>query len=127
MARILLMDDDADFRALLGMALSDAGHEVAYARDGQHGVDLYQDAQHEVVIVDLIMPVKNGLLAIQDLKKLAPDVKIIAFTAGERAELERAKEYGALRTIAKPFELDEMLQLVDECLNEHRGWEGVTW
>src|SRR5260370_18462125 len=78
MARILVIDDDADMRTLLEHTLQSAGHEVVLAADGREGVQQYRTQPADLVITDLYMPIQQGLETIIQLRKEYPTVCIIA-------------------------------------------------
>jgi len=78
MARILVIDDDADMRTLLEDTLRSAGHEIVLAADGREGVQQYRTQPADLVITDLYMPIQQGLETIVQLRKEYPAVRIIA-------------------------------------------------
>ena len=96
------------------------GHEVVDAPDGKLGLQLFREEGADLVITDIIMPEKAGLETIMELRKDYPGVKIIAISGGgaiePRVYLHYAKEAGAMRTLPKPFEREELLEGVRELL-----------
>jgi DNA-binding response OmpR family regulator len=114
--RILVVDDDPSIRETLRIALSKAGYEVLQARDGEEATRLWRDQGADLIITDLHMPDKNGLEVIMELRAHSPSTPIIAMSDGGRTTqiglLGDAKLLGAVRTVAKPFSLDEMLTAV---------------
>jgi CheY-like chemotaxis protein len=120
MARILLIDDDDAVRLTISTVLSNAGHTVTEARDGKEGIARYQPEAIDLVVTDLIMPEKEGLETILDLKKKYPNVKILAVSGGGRmapeAQLNIAKKFGATRVLAKPFLMKTLSATVDDLL-----------
>ena len=120
MARILIIDDDPDVRRLLKIALEKNKHAVLEAGDGVEGVRRWREAKPDLVITDLMMPGKDGLDTLFELVSLDPRVKVIAMTGGNWREavdrLHDARLFGAVRTVAKPFTLSEMLRVVGEVL-----------
>ena len=122
MARILVVDDEDDLRAVLSDLLVDAGHEVYEASNGAEALALLEQNPVEVVIADLIMPVMEGIEMIRILRKQFPELKIVAGSGRGgnfmHANLERATHVGADRSIEKPYEPAELLTLVDEMLEE---------
>jgi DNA-binding response OmpR family regulator len=119
-ARILIIDDEDQPRRMLQQVLIRAGYEVVEARDGNQGLQLFRVSQTDLIITDILMPEKEGLETIIDLRREFPAVKIIAISGGGRTGnlnfLEVAKRLGAQRTLQKPFELQEMLIAVRELL-----------
>ncbi|MES0446525.1 MAG: PAS domain S-box protein [Desulfobacterales bacterium] len=118
MAHILLIDDDAQIRTMLRQILETEGYEVVDASNGKEGIRLYREDPADLVITDIIMPEKEGIEMIMELKKDFPDVKIIAISAGGQIDAEKylrtAKMLGAKFTFAKPFERKELLDAVKE-------------
>jgi CheY-like chemotaxis protein len=80
MARILLIDDDEPVRTTLRLTLEHFGHTVIEARDGTEGLALFQHANADLVITDIVMPEKDGLEVLRELRRMHPSVKIIAIS-----------------------------------------------
>ncbi|MDJ0986413.1 MAG: response regulator [Desulfobacterales bacterium] len=122
MARILIIDDESQIRSMLRLMLERVGYEVMEAADGMEGIRQYRDNPADLIITDLIMPNKDGIGMIIELKKEFPAVKIIAMSGGgvNRPEgyLDGAKKLGATRTLTKPIDRDEMLSAVKDILKE---------
>lgn len=120
MTRILIIDDDADIRRLLKTALEKGQHEVLEAGDGIEGMRRWRQGHPDLVITDLVMPGKDGMETLFEMVSLDPRVKVIAMTGGSWREavdrLHDARLFGAVRTVAKPFTLSEMLRVVAEVL-----------
>src|SRR5690349_15882016 len=120
MARILLIDDDDLLRTALRLTLAHFGHTVIEARDGKEGMRLFPTAAADLVITDIVMPEKEGLEVLMELRKQRPPVKIIAISGGGRVSpddyLNTARQMGAARVLAKPFTNEELLATVDALL-----------
>jgi CheY-like chemotaxis protein len=118
MVRILIIDDDEDFRSMLRMALEQDSYAVEEARNGREGLQRYVIAPPDVVITDLLMPEREGLETIRALRQMNPQVKIIAISGGGRSGrlnfLPLARMFGALRTLQKPFTLQQLHDVVRE-------------
>ena len=118
MARILLVDDDEAIRGILARTLTAAGHEVEEAWNGDVALAAYRRQASDLVITDLVMPEKDGLQMIMELRRLDPAVKIIAMSGGGRTlgqaqlYLESAKLFGALHIMAKPFTAATLMKAV---------------
>lgn len=121
MTSILLVDDDDPFRTMLNEVLTDAGYQVQEASDGQQAIRLYESHPRDLVITDLVMPEKEGLEMIGELKQLNPEVKIIAISGGGRSGsgdyLKMATALGAQRVLIKPFSHREILEAVSQVLH----------
>ena len=118
MARILVIDDDADMRTLLEQTLQSAGHEVVLAADGSEGVQQYRTQPADLVITDLCMPVQPGLETIVQLRKEYASVRIIAMCGKSTAMpmLSAAQRLGAVAFLQKPFLPDQLLAEVVKAL-----------
>jgi len=120
MAHILLIDDDNLLRGLLRINLEEAGYTVTEARDGKEGLALQAQSPADLVLTDLIMPEKEGVETIIELRKKHPKVKIIAMSGGGRGSatdyLQTARKLGAARTLCKPFTDEELLAAIQEVL-----------
>jgi len=118
MSHILIIDDDDALRIVLKASLEQMGHTVVESTDGRNGVECYKDEAFDVVLTDLIMPDKEGIETILDLRKINPDVKIIAMSGGGRVGpgdyLLIARQVGAKRTLTKPFPLDDLKKAIEE-------------
>ena len=113
MARILVVDDEQNMRNALRAALEGAGHEVVDAFEGEEGLRRYREKPADVVVLDLVMPGKDGLETLEELQQEFPQVQIIAIS-GTPLYLPMAADLGATRTFAKPFSMRELLEAVEE-------------
>ena len=116
MARILLIDDDDSVRTMLCLTLAHFGHTVIEARDGKEGLELFQNANVDLLITDIVMPEKEGLEVLMELRKRHPPVKIIAISGGDY--LHMAKLMGAAKVLAKPFSSNVLIEAIDELLRD---------
>jgi DNA-binding response OmpR family regulator len=120
MARILLIDDDDAVRSMLSLTLTHFGHTVTEALNGAEGLKHFARDGTDLVITDLVMPEKEGLETIMELRRLQPQVKIIAMSGGGRNKgmdyLRPAKAMGAAITLAKPFSNERLIAAVNEVL-----------
>jgi len=121
-ARILLVDDDDAIRGMLRRMLVSAGFEVEEAANGNVALAAYGRQPSDLVITDLVMPEKDGLETITELRRLDPAVKIIVMSGGGRSlepdqlYLESARSVGALRVLSKPFSASALLKAVSDVL-----------
>jgi YesN/AraC family two-component response regulator len=120
MALILIIDDEPQIRSMLKLMLERDGHEVAEAPDGIEGIRIYRQNPTDLIITDLIMPNKDGIGMIIELKKEFPDVKIIAMSGGGLNKpdgyLKGAEKLGAACTLTKPIDRDEMLRAIKDVI-----------
>jgi len=120
MTTILLVDDDDQFRSMLAEVLRRAGYEVQPACNGSEATVIYRNHQTDLVITDLIMPEKEGLETIREIRHINPAVRIIAMSGGGRNGFEDylkvAKVFGARLVIDKPFSHAEILGAIRKAL-----------
>jgi len=120
MARLLIIDDDDQFRGMLRHMLEREGYEIVDAPNGKEGIRRYREDPADLIITDMLMPEKEGVETIMELKRDFPDVKIIAISGGGRIGPEEylyvAKKIGALQTLTKPIGREELLKAVREIL-----------
>jgi DNA-binding NtrC family response regulator len=120
MARILLIDDDADFRTRLRRTLQKAGYEVAEAGNGQEGLKQMSESLVDLVLTDIIMPDMEGVETVMHLKRTHPELKVIVMSGGGRLTsdnyLKLALKVGAFRAFGKPFEIADLLEAVEAAL-----------
>ncbi len=120
MAKILIIDDDDQFRRMLCQMMERAGYEVLDAPSGNDGIRLFQENTVDLVVTDIIMPDTEGIETIEKLKEEFPDIRIIAVSGGGRVSpktyLDAAKIIGAGRSFAKPIDQEEFLKAIRELL-----------
>jgi two-component system response regulator (stage 0 sporulation protein F) len=125
MAKILVFDDEPSILLMLKKMLEKAGHEVDIALNGNDGLELFMKNQPDLLITDIIMPHKDGLEVVLELRKKYPELKIIAISGGGRIHpegyLPTAKHFGADLIFQKPLVQKEFLQAVSLLLNESKG------
>lgn len=125
MARILIIDDEEVVRFTVRKLLEKHDHEVVEARTGIEGVSLFQANEIDLVVTDIIMPDKEGLETIREIRSLDDNVKIIAVSGGGRigpdSFLAMAERLGANKTFTKPFDMADFMAAVDRLLLTGRG------
>jgi DNA-binding response OmpR family regulator len=120
---ILVVEDDADARELIGAVLLQAGYAVEVAEDGFDALRKASRMRPDLVLSDLQMPGMHGVELIQHLRRLHADVPVILATGvPETKDLQTdADLYGAVAVMAKPVNLDELLWTIDSALACHRN------
>jgi len=120
MKTILIIDDEESLCDSLGIMFKQEGFNVLTAGDGNKGIALLKDKQVDLVVTDMIMPEKDGFEIIIELKKLLPEIPIIAVSGGQKLGplfyLKSAKQLGANYVFSKPVERDDLLATVCEAL-----------
>jgi CheY-like chemotaxis protein len=118
MTRVLIADDDPDVRETLRKVLVKHGYQVDVAADGQALLALHRKQPADVLLIDIYMPGVDGLEAMIRLESEFPAAKIIAISGGGFRDgadvLTMATRLGAVRTVAKPFTVDEVVRAVRE-------------
>ena len=127
---ILIIDDEQLIRLQIRSALELEGFTVREAANGNEGLARIAEATPDVVITDILMPDKEGIETILELRRTHPKIRIIAISGGGRTGnkdfLRTAKHLGADRTLAKPFGLAELLRLVHEVLADANSGKGAA-
>jgi CheY-like chemotaxis protein len=120
MARILVIDDDADVRSVIRRTLESDGHEVVDAPDGKAGMKLFRKHPADLVVTDLFMPEQEGLETIRELRRSFTGTPVLVVTGsapGGRFDFrDHATLLGAGAVVSKPFTRDELLDAVHSLL-----------
>ena len=120
--QILVIDDEEGVRDMLRDMLEDAGYKVITAGEGSTGLTMMENHGADLVITDILMPDKEGIATIVELRRRDPQVKIIAMSGGGRTGnldfLKTAEKTGAAATLAKPFTMQRLLKTVHEVLGD---------
>jgi CheY-like chemotaxis protein len=120
MERILIIDDEPQIRSMIRLMLERAGYTVLEASDGVEGIRCYRQTPADLIITDLIMPNQDGIGMMLELKKEFSSTKIIAMSGGglNRPEgyLQGAQKLGAVCTLSKPINRQELLRAVKDAL-----------
>jgi CheY-like chemotaxis protein len=124
MAKILVLDDEPSILFMIKKMLEKAGHEVSVALNGKEGMVLFEKNRPDLLITDIIMPEKEGLETIFELRRKYPELKIIAISGGGRISpegyLPGAKLLGANMVFQKPLVQKDFMEAVSSLLNESR-------
>ena len=119
MALVLVIDDELLMRRMVQRVLAADGHTVLEAEDGRIGLELLRTHQPAIVITDILMPEKEGLETIQEIRKTNSSIKILAMSGGASYDapiLRWAERLGADAILRKPFHTDELLEAVSGLL-----------
>lgn len=118
-AHILLIEDESLVANTIEVMLIKAGHTVTMAADGEIGLRKFDEAPADLVITDIIMPQKEGIATIRELRERS-DVPIIAISGGGRTKnydfLLMAQKLGATSFLRKPFSSADLISMVERCL-----------
>jgi len=120
MARILVVDDEEDMRSMLTQMLERVGHTVVTANNGEEAIEAFAAQPPDLLLIDILMPKKGGLVAISEIRKKNPEAPILAMSGGGRDGklnfLSTAQTFPGVRTVRKPFRRQQLLALVGEML-----------
>jgi DNA-binding response OmpR family regulator len=120
MRKILVIEDDKVLRETIVEILINEDYEVFEASNGDEGLRLHAAYNFDLVITDILMPLKDGLEVIMTLKKESPSVKLIAISGGGRVTandyLAVAKKFGSHEALIKPFNNSELVEKVKALL-----------
>ena len=116
MAQILIIDDEEPVRIVFRDILEQAGYEVEEAADGEQAIIAQRDNPADIIIADIIMPKKEGIETIMELRREFPGVPIIAISGGGQIPAEDclylARRVGAAYTFIKPVSSQELLSAI---------------
>ncbi len=122
MAKLLIVDDDPFVTESLKVGLGDRGHQVFAGHNGQEGVELVAELTPDLVIIDMTMPIMDGLEATEQIRQ-SSDVPIIMLTAEtDEEDIINALETGVDEYLSKPFRLNELAARI-QALIRRRHWE----
>jgi two-component system, chemotaxis family, chemotaxis protein CheY len=112
--RILVADDAAFIREVLIQIISKGGFQlVGEATDGAEAVEMALREKPDVIIMDIVMPVKSGIQATQEILEILPETRIIACTTeGQESMVFKALEAGCCDYITKPFKVQQMINVI---------------
>jgi DNA-binding response OmpR family regulator len=120
MAKVLVIDDDARIRRLVNRILSDARHQVIEAGDGVEGIKKFLSDAPDIVITDILMPEKEGIATIREIRSTGSKVGIIAMSGsldGTELYLKMAGQLGADAVLPKPFRAAELIEVFNQVLS----------
>jgi Response regulator containing CheY-like receiver domain and AraC-type DNA-binding domain len=118
MARVLIVDDAAFMRKMLGDVLAKGGHEViGEGANGAEAITQYQSLRPDIMTLDITMPEKDGLAALREILTIEPGAKIVMCSAlGQESKVLEAIKSGAKDFVVKPFQPDRVLDAIGKAL-----------
>lgn len=123
MPRVLVVDDDPLVCKTIEVCLTRKGFEVTVADGGESGMRALEDANFDVMLVDVFMPHMRGFESIRMFHERRPDVPVVAMSGYAFANAERAPDFlrmtielGAACCLRKPFTQDALLTVVNQCI-----------
>lgn len=121
MASILLVEDSKMIVATITLLLEKVGHQIVTAYNGNEGVKAAQSDNFDLLLTDIVMPEKDGIQTIIEVRRDKPDLRIIAMSGGSLAgmeQLDHAMKIGANAIMPKPFTADQLFAVVSEQLSQ---------
>jgi len=112
---IMIVEDDGAVREALKIMLGEK-YEIIFATNGEEAVRNYSTYKPEVVLMDVMMPVMDGVEAARKIKKIDPRAKIVGLTAYARKRGKELLEAGALEVLEKPFTRKQLIEVIDKYL-----------
>src|SRR5438105_15690284 len=120
MARIIVIDDQEPIRRIARRALEQEGHEVLDASEGEMGMHLLEQHAADLVITDIFMPGQDGIVTLRQIRKRFPAIKVIVISGGDSSGMldlrQDAELLGAVKSLQKPFNAREIMDLVKSVL-----------
>ncbi|KAA3635298.1 MAG: response regulator [Calditrichaeota bacterium] len=117
MLSILIIDDSEIIRNLLNEYLTELGHKVEFAVNGQEGIDKALAGDYHIIFCDIHMPRKNGYIVFKEVTKSNPDQIFIMTDSLPDSLAEKAHEEGAWCILTKPFDLNELNEVLQGIIN----------
>lgn len=111
--RVLVIEDNADLRDYLRVALESQGHEVRTADNGRSALPYLEGHQVDVVVTDIYMPEMDGIETVAMLQQRFPEVRVIAMSGKPASHVPVMEELGAARVLKKPFTMDELFEALE--------------
>ncbi len=119
---ILIVDDDPSQIRTMSLILGRKGYDVVTARDGLEAVEKSRNKAFDIIIMDIKMPVLNGVDAYKEIKKIQPDSVVMMMTAYAVEDLiQEALREGAYRVLHKPLDMGAVTELIDKALRGKKG------
>lgn len=122
MALVLIIDDNEALRTVIRRTLESAGYSVVDAADGRQGLALLASHQPDLLITDILMPTKEGIETIREVREARPELSIIAISGGGAGPMNGAdllaiaRQFGANAVLEKPFRPAELRQAIGALL-----------
>lgn len=114
---VLVIDDEIDVLKLVEFLLWNTEYELLKASDAERGLQLVREQQPAAVIVDIMMPRMDGFTVLQRIREIKPEMPVIIFTArSTRSDEKKAEELGANGFIAKPFNRQKLIAVLESAL-----------
>ena len=121
MAHVLIVDDDVDLAESLADFVGMHGHDVTVASNGKEAVECFRARNFDIALMDVRMPIMNGVDSFLEIRKLRPDAKVLLMTGFKEPIVETALQNGALGLLHKPFALSDLNTTLTDALASSAG------
>lgn len=121
---ILITDDDPNTRETFKDTLEAKGYKISTAATGEEAIELVKERPHDILFIDMKLPVLNGLETYLAIKKIKPNIVAVIITAyGEEMKdlLEEAVKNSCYTCLTKPIDMDNVLKLIEEISKKIKG------
>jgi two-component system, response regulator PdtaR len=116
--RIVVAEDEALIRMDLVEMLNEAGYEVlAEAADGAHAIELVKEFKPDLAILDVKMPILDGISAAEEIISFCPVLMLTAFS--QRELVDRARDAGVMAYVLKPFTINDLIPAIEIAISRH--------
>jgi len=115
---VLVVDDEDVMRNLFTDLLTERGYEVIAVKNGREAVEKVKEINFAIAFIDVHMPLMNGVETLRTIKKINPQTKIVMMDSFPNALIEEAKREGAITCIHKPFEINEVTNIMEEFVEQ---------
>lgn len=117
--KALIVDDKKVIGDLFDFTLGYTGHDITVVEDGNRAIELVKKEKFDIAFVDIVMPEPDGVAVLEQMKKYAPELPVVMMSGYSVDEKkERAQELGAVTTLKKPFEMDDVRRIVKEAIGK---------
>ena len=120
--KILVIEDDEQFLGFVAELLTNEGFDVIKAENGKEGIKVVEKNEPDLILTDLLMPEKDGVRVISEVRSKYSHIPIIAMSGGQSVFspvfLEAASSLGAAQTLTKPFSDEELIESINSVLNK---------
>jgi two-component system response regulator (stage 0 sporulation protein F) len=113
---ILVVDDEEVMRSLFTDLFNERGFKVSVAKNGKEAIELVKGIFFHIVFLDVHMPVINGVQALRSIKEMSPKTSIVMMDSFPDIFAEEALKEGAITCIHKPFDIQEVIKIVNETI-----------
>jgi DNA-binding NtrC family response regulator len=126
-AKVLIIDDEEGIRNVLQRTLVAVGFEVIAAETGEEGTNVFRRERVDIVVVDMVLPKKDGVETIMDIRRGFPQAKFIAMSGEKNSEmLGLAEKVGAQKRLTKPFTRQQLIGAIEEVLRSGPPSDGAA-